>query len=78
MVIVSHDYDGEPEWDLQEERVNTYEDIDLHRYKCTQCGEVFYYSARARDFFEQGIEYPQYGLTVFNLLKYGGYIPKNY
>ena len=36
----------------------TYEDIDLHRYRCTQCGEVFYYSGRARDFYEQGIKSP--------------------
>ena len=32
----------------------TYEDIDLHRFRCTQCGEVFYYSGRAREHFEQG------------------------
>jgi hypothetical protein len=31
-------------------------DIDLHRYKCTQCGEVMYYSGRARDFYEKGIK----------------------
>jgi len=30
-------------------------DIDLHRYKCTQCGEVMYYSGRARDYYEKGI-----------------------
>ena len=29
-------------------------DIDLHRYKCTQCGEVMYYSGRAREYYEEG------------------------
>ena len=32
-------------------------DIDLHRYKCTICGEVMYYSSRARDHFENGTKY---------------------
>jgi len=26
---------------------STVVDVDLHRYKCTQCGEIFYYSTRA-------------------------------
>jgi len=26
----------------------------LHRYKCTQCGEVMYYSGRAREHYEEG------------------------
>jgi hypothetical protein len=29
-------------------------DIDLHRYKCTQCGLVMYYSGRARAYYEDG------------------------
>jgi hypothetical protein len=29
-------------------------DIDLHRYKCTQCGEIMYYSGRARQYHEEG------------------------
>jgi hypothetical protein len=29
-------------------------DIDLHRYRCTQCGLVMYYSGRAREHFEEG------------------------
>lgn len=29
-------------------------DIDLHRYKCTQCGLVMYYSGRAREYYEEG------------------------
>ena len=76
--IVSHDIDGEPEYDYDSNLVDTVQDVDLHRYKCTQCGEMFYYSSRARDFFERGIESETYGLTLFNLIKFGGIIPKDY
>lgn len=44
------------EWVYTTER--TVVDIDLHRYKCTQCGEIMYYSGRARDYYEKGIESP--------------------
>jgi hypothetical protein len=27
-------------------------DVDLHRYKCTQCGEIMYYSEYGRKLFE--------------------------
>lgn len=30
------------------------EDLDLHRYQCTRCKEIFYYSGKAKDFFENG------------------------
>ncbi len=29
-------------------------DIDVHRYKCTQCGAVMYYSGGAKQYYEQG------------------------
>jgi hypothetical protein len=54
---VTRDYFGEEidgEWVY--ETVSTTVDIDLHRYKCTQCGEVMYYSSRARDYYEKGIK----------------------
>lgn len=38
--------------------VSTLEDLDLHRLKCTQCGEIQYYSKAAKDFFEKGIPSP--------------------
>lgn len=38
--------------------VYTTVDIDLHRYKCTMCGEVMYYSGRAREHFEEGKKFP--------------------
>ena len=44
----------EGHWEYSTE--NTYVDIDLHRYKCTMCNEVFYYSGRARDYYEKGIK----------------------
>lgn len=34
------------------EEVYAYEDIDLHRYRCTECGEVGYYSGRAKAYYE--------------------------
>lgn len=76
--IVSHNWDGEAEYEYMTETVNTYEDVDLHRYQCTQCKKMFYYSERARQFFEQGIENETYGLTMFNLIKHGGVIPKDW
>jgi hypothetical protein len=36
---------------------NTYEDMDTHRYRCTRCKEVFYYSNRAKEYYEQGIQH---------------------
>ncbi len=48
------DWDGDP---LPDEWVeySTTEDIDAHRYRCTQCGEVLYYSGAARRFYEDGV-----------------------
>ena len=37
--------------------VSTTVDIDLHRYKCTQCGEVMYYSGRAKQYHEEGVKF---------------------
>ena len=34
---------------------STCEDIDLHRYRCTKCNQVMYYSARAQECYEKGI-----------------------
>lgn len=78
LTIVSHDIDGEPEYEIVDESYDTVKDVDLHRYKCTRCNKMFYYSERARLFFENGIENETYGLTTFNLIKFGGVIPKNY
>ena len=47
-------YTGETEgrWEYTTEYSTV--DIDLHRYKCTMCGEVMYYSGRARQYYEEG------------------------
>lgn len=37
--------------------IETYKDVDLHRYKCTQCNEIFYYSGRAREYYEKGTKF---------------------
>lgn len=31
-------------------------DIDVHRYKCTQCKEIMYYSSAAREYYETGVD----------------------
>jgi len=40
------------EW-ITETRSTTV-DIDTHRYRCTRCGLVMYYSGRAREHYESG------------------------
>lgn len=42
------------EWEYTTEY--TYADLDLHRYKCTQCNEIFYYSGAAREYYETGVD----------------------
>lgn len=44
------------EWVTEEERVTewTTDDLDLHRYYCTQCNTIMYYSEKARRHFEEG------------------------
>lgn len=37
------------------ETVSTTVDLDTHRYKCTQCSKIMYYSGAAADFYEKGI-----------------------
>ena len=42
------------EWEYTTE--NTTVDIDLHRYKCTQCNQIMYYSGAAREYYETGVD----------------------
>lgn len=58
------DWDGV--WQSRPKRVEepTTVDIDLHRYKCTQCGKVMYYSQSARDHYEKGIPSPWVAMTA--------------
>ena len=41
---------------------STTNDIDLHRYQCTQCNKMFYYSGRAAEHFEKGKSFNISGL----------------
>lgn len=46
-------YTGERHGEWREgQMVSTTEDIDTGRYRCTQCGEVMYYTGRWRDLYE--------------------------
>lgn len=36
----------------------TYEDLDVGRFRCTQCGEIGYYTGRWKDYYEKGIPCP--------------------
>lgn len=42
------------EWEYTTE--STTVDIDLHRYKCTQCNQIMYYSSAAREYYETGVD----------------------
>lgn len=53
-----NDWTGETYGEWEEQSTCHLEDIDLHRMKCTLCGEIKYYSGRARDFYEKGIRTP--------------------
>ena len=58
-------YTGEEYIDRKWELEDTFEDIDIHRYKCTQCGEIGYYSGTAKDYYTKGIENPMLGPNFF-------------
>lgn len=47
-------YTGEMEGRWEYTTEYTTEDLDLHRYRCTQCKQVMYYSGRAREYYEEG------------------------
>lgn len=38
--------------------IPTSNDVDLHRYECSRCGQIRYYSEAARKYFEEGIKSP--------------------
>ncbi len=37
-------------------------DLDIHRYKCTMCGRIMYYSGAAREYYEKGTRSHVFGL----------------
>ena len=48
-------YDAGPKRWEEGHTATTVKDIDLHRYKCTQCGKIMYYSEAARRYYEEGV-----------------------
>jgi hypothetical protein len=57
-VEVEDPYSGEAAGEYQTRTESCDEDIDLHRFRCNQCGRTRYYSSAARAFYEQGIKSP--------------------
>jgi hypothetical protein len=51
-------FDPDSEPDYVEESYSTYEDIDLHRAKCSMCGDILYYSGAAKNYYENGVRTP--------------------
>ena len=49
---------GEAEGQWTSEETSLMVDIDLHRFKCSRCGQVGYYSGAARAYFEEGKRAP--------------------
>lgn len=39
-------------------QADSFEDLDLHRMQCSQCGKIKYYSGSVRDYYEHGIPSP--------------------
>lgn len=59
VVRTEADFEGDEYSWVDEEVIMTVVDIDLHRYVCTQCKKVMYYSLRAKQHFEEGIVFPE-------------------
>lgn len=55
VVEYEHPWTGEMEQEVEYVEQSCEEDIDLHRYKCTLCGKIGYYSGAAKDYYEKGI-----------------------
>lgn len=53
---VPYDPDDESQGYWDTETISTTEDIDIHRYRCTQCNPVMYYSAASQLYYETGID----------------------
>jgi hypothetical protein len=52
------DWTGEPEGEWHTEEQSLIVDIDLHRYQCSRCKQIGYYSGAAKAFFEDGKRAP--------------------
>jgi hypothetical protein len=56
--IENNEWDGcdgnSGNWEYTTE--NTTVDLDLHRYTCTQCKQIMYYSGAAKEYYETGVD----------------------
>lgn len=55
---VEDPYSGEVRGQYQTRTESFDDDVDLHRFRCRQCGRIGYYSGAARAFHERGIKSP--------------------
>ena len=55
-IPVYNHYTGDESIEVDLVWESAYEDVDLHRYKCTMCGEIGYYSGAAKDYYTKGIK----------------------
>jgi hypothetical protein len=53
-----NDWTGEIEGEWRTETTSLIKDIDLHRYQCTRCKQIGYYSGAAMAYYEQGKRTP--------------------
>jgi hypothetical protein len=65
---VYNQYTGDESVDIRWEWEDTFTDIDLHRFKCTQCGEIGYYSEAAENYYTKGINNPMLGPGTEDIL----------
>ena len=57
--VETEDYwTGEVEGNWETTTTSCDEDISLHKFKCSLCGRIGYYSGAARDYYEKGISSP--------------------
>lgn len=47
-----NDFSGETEETYEWQEISLLRDIDLHRYTCTRCNEIFFYSSFGRSLFK--------------------------
>lgn len=53
-----NDRTGEREGEWKTEEQSLMIDIDLHRFQCTRCKQIGYYSGAAKAFYEEGKRAP--------------------
>jgi hypothetical protein len=52
--VESDDFSVEEYGHWEKITVSATKDLDTHRYQCTLCGEIMYYSGAAADFYKNG------------------------